>query len=192
MTLHAYPVHFSEQMRQHLRSLRKSRGLTQAELGLLLGVSQARIAEIESKPGAVSVEQLMKLLSALGVTLMLQEDVSNLPSYEELKQAAKAARIKSKAKAQAPGFMAYASIKQTNTAMRIAGIQQIFSAKTKNISGSPTEGIENLAKLSFAPWGAPDMASKPEDVFKPLAPAARAGKSPNRRMIHIPPRKGSW
>lgn len=68
-----YPVHFSSQLRQHLRALRKKRGLTQAQLGALVGVSQARIAEIEANPGLVNLDQMLQLLAALGTTLMLQE-----------------------------------------------------------------------------------------------------------------------
>ncbi|XAH23174.1 helix-turn-helix domain-containing protein [Xylophilus sp. GW821-FHT01B05] len=70
-----YPIPLPSQLREHLRALRKERGLTQAALGQLLGVGQARIAEIENKPGVVSVEQLMKLLSALGASLVLRDDV---------------------------------------------------------------------------------------------------------------------
>lgn len=70
----SYPLRFADQLRQHLRALRKRRGLTQSQLGKLIGVSQARIAEIEANPGAVSVEQMMQLLSTLGSTLVLQED----------------------------------------------------------------------------------------------------------------------
>ena len=66
------PVRFPDQLRQHLRALRKRHGLTQAQLGALVGVSQARIAEIEANPGLVNFEQLMKLLSVLGVSLTLQ------------------------------------------------------------------------------------------------------------------------
>ncbi|WP_341890163.1 helix-turn-helix domain-containing protein [Variovorax sp. YR752] len=69
----AFPVCFPNQLRQHLRALRKRHGLTQAQLGALIGVSQARIAEIEANPGLVNFEQLMKLLSVLGVSLTLQE-----------------------------------------------------------------------------------------------------------------------
>lgn len=68
-----YPIRFAEQLRQHLRALRKKRALTQAQLGQLIGVSQARIAEIEANPGLVSFEQLLKILSALDVTLALHE-----------------------------------------------------------------------------------------------------------------------
>ena len=42
----AFPVRFPDQLRQHLRALRKRHGLTQAQLGALIGVSQARIAEM--------------------------------------------------------------------------------------------------------------------------------------------------
>jgi HTH-type transcriptional regulator / antitoxin HipB len=72
----AFPVRFPDQLRQHLRALRKRRGLTQAQLGALVGVSQARIAEIEANPGLVNFEQLMKLLSVLGVSLTLQEEAA--------------------------------------------------------------------------------------------------------------------
>lgn len=64
------------QLRQRLRALRKRHGLTQAQLGALIGVSQARIAEIEANPGLVNFEQLMKLLSVLGASLALQDDAA--------------------------------------------------------------------------------------------------------------------
>ncbi|MDQ0573312.1 HTH-type transcriptional regulator/antitoxin HipB [Variovorax paradoxus] len=69
-----YPLRFVDQLRPHLRALRKKRGLTQAQAGALVGVSQARIAEIEANPGAVGLEQLTKLLSTLGATFFLRED----------------------------------------------------------------------------------------------------------------------
>lgn len=72
----AFPVRFPDQLRQHLRALRKRHGLTQAQLGALVGVSQARIAEIEAKPGLVNFEQLMKLLSVLGASLAVQDDAA--------------------------------------------------------------------------------------------------------------------
>ena len=71
--VNTFPVRFPNQLRQHLRALRKRHGLTQAQLGALIGVSQARIAEIEANPGLVNFEQLMKLLSVLGVSLTLHE-----------------------------------------------------------------------------------------------------------------------
>jgi HTH-type transcriptional regulator / antitoxin HipB len=67
----SYPIRLTEQLRPQLRALRKVRGLTQTQAGELIGVKQARMAEIEAHPGTVSLEQLVKLLSVLGATLHL-------------------------------------------------------------------------------------------------------------------------
>src|SRR5512139_3331349 len=61
------------QLADHLRSFRKARGLTQAALGELVGLDQTRIAKIESEPSRISVDQLMKLLSALRVRVLLEQ-----------------------------------------------------------------------------------------------------------------------
>jgi len=71
-----YPLRFVDQLRPHLKALRKQRGLTQAQAGALIGVSQARVAEIEANHGAVSFEQLMKLLSALGASFCLRDEAA--------------------------------------------------------------------------------------------------------------------
>ena len=76
--MNMYPILFTTQLRQHLRALRKKRGLTQAQLGALIGVSQARIAEIEANPGLVSFDQLMQLFSAFDVRLSLIEGVDEV------------------------------------------------------------------------------------------------------------------
>lgn len=68
-----YPIHFAEQLSQHLRSFRKSRGLTQAQLALQLGVSQSRVANIENHPGTVSLDNLLAVLSALDVRVLLRD-----------------------------------------------------------------------------------------------------------------------
>ncbi|TLY74387.1 MAG: helix-turn-helix transcriptional regulator [Gammaproteobacteria bacterium] len=60
------------QLSNHLRSLRKARGLTQAALGELAGLDQTRIAKIERNPRRVSVGQLMQLFSALHVRVLLE------------------------------------------------------------------------------------------------------------------------
>ena len=70
----SYPIRLTEQLKPQLRALRKARGLTQAQLGELIGVKQARVAEIEAHPGMVSLEQMVKLLSALGATLYLHDE----------------------------------------------------------------------------------------------------------------------
>jgi HTH-type transcriptional regulator/antitoxin HipB len=73
-----YPIKFGDQLKQQLRSLRKARGLNQTALGVRLGVTQRRIAEIEAHPGVVAVDQIIKLFSALGAELVLR-DLSTPP-----------------------------------------------------------------------------------------------------------------
>lgn len=95
----ASPVRFPDQLRQHLRALCKRHGLTQAQLGALIGVSRARIAEIEANPGLVSFEQLMKLLSVLGVSPALREEaaalaVSRVPAAKTAKPKATKSQLK--------------------------------------------------------------------------------------------------
>ena len=69
-----YPIRFAEHLREHIRALRKQHGLTQAQLGEKLGLGQARIAEIESRPGQISVDQLLKLLSVLDATMFVWQE----------------------------------------------------------------------------------------------------------------------
>lgn len=68
-----YPVQLSSQLQKLLKSLRKSRQLTQAELARSLGVVQSRVADIERAPGAVSVEQLLQVLAMLGAQLVVRD-----------------------------------------------------------------------------------------------------------------------
>ena len=67
-----YPIQSPGQLSAHLRSLRRSRRLNQVQLGAVLGVGQTRIARIERDPTAVSVEQFLALLGALGVQMVLR------------------------------------------------------------------------------------------------------------------------
>src|SRR5882672_8358213 len=62
-----YLLQTPAQLAKHLPSLRNARHLTQAQLGMLVGLDQTRIAKIEADPRRVSVGQLFKILSALGV-----------------------------------------------------------------------------------------------------------------------------
>jgi len=68
----ALPLQLPSQLGPHLRSLRRARKITQSTLAARLGVTQARIAAIEGNPGVVSMNQLMAILSALGVELALR------------------------------------------------------------------------------------------------------------------------
>ncbi len=75
-----YPIQSSGQLSAHLRSLRKARRLNQVQLGAALGVGQARIARIERDPAAVSVEQFLELLGALGVQMVLRATGPRTPA----------------------------------------------------------------------------------------------------------------
>ncbi len=82
-----YPVQLVSQLQQLLKSLRKSRQLTQAELARRLGVVQSRVADIERDPGAVSVEQLLQVLAMLGAQVVVRQtapgpSATNKPSID--------------------------------------------------------------------------------------------------------------
>ena len=56
------------------------RSMTEDQLGAMLGLSQARIARIEGRPDAISVAQLLHVLSTLGARLVLSTaDASAAP-----------------------------------------------------------------------------------------------------------------
>lgn len=74
-----YPLQINSQLRQLLKSLRKTRQMTQAQLAQCLGVVQSRVADIEREPGSVSVEQLMNVLSVLGAQLVVRETEPSVP-----------------------------------------------------------------------------------------------------------------
>ena len=77
-----YPLKTAEQLRQQLRSLRKKRRLTQAQLGVLIGVTQARVVEIEANPGSVSLQQIMQVLGALGAGLVIRDAQADTAAEE--------------------------------------------------------------------------------------------------------------
>jgi HTH-type transcriptional regulator / antitoxin HipB len=77
-----YPLKTTEQLREQLRSLRKKHRLTQARLGELIGVTQARVVEIEANPGSVSLQQIMQVLHALGAGLVIRDAEADAASAE--------------------------------------------------------------------------------------------------------------
>jgi HTH-type transcriptional regulator / antitoxin HipB len=77
-----YPLKTAEQLRQQIRSLRKKRHLTQARLGVLIGVTQARVVEIEANPGSVSLQQIMQVLHALGAGVVIRDAQADAASDE--------------------------------------------------------------------------------------------------------------
>ena len=68
-----YPLETRQQLAVVLKALRQSRKLTQAELGVRLGVNQKRIARIEADPGVTSFDQIARLVALMGYRLVLEE-----------------------------------------------------------------------------------------------------------------------
>jgi HTH-type transcriptional regulator / antitoxin HipB len=68
-----YPLELPDQLAQHLRALRKARGLSQADLASKLGLTQSRIAAIERNPAALGAGQLLRVLNALDAQLVLRD-----------------------------------------------------------------------------------------------------------------------
>lgn len=81
-----FPINTSAQLRAVLRGLRKARGLSQADAGARIGVSQKRMARIEASPGVTSFDQVARLIMALGGRVVIQDQTA--PA--EAKPAAKA------------------------------------------------------------------------------------------------------
>ena len=68
-----YQVNSPQQLRIILRTLRQSRGLTQAQLGQMLGVTQKRIARIEAAPEVTAFDQIARMVSSMGCSLVIEE-----------------------------------------------------------------------------------------------------------------------
>lgn len=62
----------SGQLGPVLRGLRLRKGLSQAELGSRIGLSQERISKIENHPEKVTFDQILTLLMALDATLSVE------------------------------------------------------------------------------------------------------------------------
>ena len=67
-----FAVTVPSQLGPILRGLRKSRKLTQRQLGDLIGVSQKRIAQIESAPERTSFEQISRIAAVMGARLIVE------------------------------------------------------------------------------------------------------------------------
>ncbi len=82
-----YAVSTPAQLRTVLRAMRDSRGLSQAQLGNRIGVSQRRIATIEAAPGRASFDQLSRIVAALGGRLVIDDPSAKIPVARQKKPA---------------------------------------------------------------------------------------------------------
>jgi HTH-type transcriptional regulator/antitoxin HipB len=60
------------QLSLHLKSLRKSRKMTQAAMAKRLGITQERYSQIERRPELIATGRLFEILAALGVDVLLR------------------------------------------------------------------------------------------------------------------------
>ncbi|MES2482075.1 MAG: helix-turn-helix domain-containing protein [Pseudomonadota bacterium] len=74
------PIVTSAQLGALLLNVRKSRKLTQTQLGARLGLSQKRVSELELAPGTLSLDQLLAICAQLGLQLSLQLREDNQPA----------------------------------------------------------------------------------------------------------------
>ena len=70
--MEALLVQSPSQLSLHLKSLRKSRNLTQGDMATRLRVTQARYSRMERNPELIATGQLLEVLAVLGVDVLLR------------------------------------------------------------------------------------------------------------------------
>lgn len=85
-----YRVATDNQLALLLKSLRKARKLTQAQLGERLGMSQRMVAKLEAHPDAASFGRVFQALNAMGVDVILKDRSESKASDEPVKKNKKA------------------------------------------------------------------------------------------------------
>ncbi|MFM9968413.1 MAG: helix-turn-helix domain-containing protein [Burkholderiales bacterium] len=73
-------VTHSAQVGQILATRRRAAKLPQRALAAKLSISQNRLSEIESNPGAITLERLLELANILGLELLIQDKPPAHPS----------------------------------------------------------------------------------------------------------------
>lgn len=71
------------QLATHLKSLRKARGVTQADMARLLQITQERYSQIERHPELIATGRLLEIFAALGVDVLLKlrpKDSARMPT----------------------------------------------------------------------------------------------------------------
>ena len=75
----AQPLLTATQLGQLLRAARKQRGLTQAEVGARLGLSQNRVSHLEGHADELSVKQLLTWCAVVRLELSLAQRLAMAP-----------------------------------------------------------------------------------------------------------------
>lgn len=77
-----YPIKTIGQLPLILKAFRKERGLTQADMGEKLGVTQQTYASFEANPATATLARLFKVLRLLAVEISLDQISSGTVSQE--------------------------------------------------------------------------------------------------------------
>ncbi len=70
--MHALLLQSPSQLSLHLKSLRKSRKMTQADMAGSLQITQERYSQIERNPELIATGRLLEILAILGVDVLLE------------------------------------------------------------------------------------------------------------------------
>lgn len=77
------------QLSLHLKSLRKSRGMTQADMAKRLQITQVRYSQMERNPELIATGRFLEILAVLGVDVLfrLRPRAGGAPDKQKLKPA---------------------------------------------------------------------------------------------------------
>ena len=75
-----FPLKTLNQLHPYLVGFRKSKGMTQSELAKRLGITQQTYARMEASPATASIERLFRVLSILGVEIVLSDGSFSYPT----------------------------------------------------------------------------------------------------------------
>jgi HTH-type transcriptional regulator/antitoxin HipB len=77
-----FPVYTPQQLGEAIRVRRKRLGLTQAAAGSVVGLRPKTISALETEPERSSVRTLFRILSALGLEIVLRPKAPIAPSND--------------------------------------------------------------------------------------------------------------
>jgi HTH-type transcriptional regulator/antitoxin HipB len=144
-------VSSSAQLSTHFKSLRRAKGWSQADLGQKLGLGQARIAQIEGDPGAISVDKFLQILHLLDAKLVIETQVESGPAKRVVDAVAQSQRRLNlqrdkeplEAKPQFPDAKARTQISSGS------GLLPLQPPLTKNGLLPPSKNSNKSSKLSI-------------------------------------------
>ena len=82
MNMKNYVIRTSQQLGPILQGYRKTRALTQIQVGQTIGLPQSEISKLELDPSSASLARVFKLLAALDLELVVRPRGKNTPPSE--------------------------------------------------------------------------------------------------------------